>query len=112
MLLFFFKLSKSFLKIFIIKPVGVTTKKKMMPITIGATNFPKINPNLNQILFKGSSNFEFNRPNIKKINDKIKDQILILFSLNIGQVAMIKKTIQKTIPKFLFDGNLIFRDLN
>ena len=33
--------------------MGVTTKKKTKPITIGDTMFPKIIPNLNHNLFNG-----------------------------------------------------------
>ena len=75
---------------------------------MGAIKFPKNIPNLNQILFKGVNSFEFAIPNIKKISDIIKDHSLISFSFNIGQMAIIKKTTKKTIPKFLFVGNFIF----
>ena len=34
-------------------PVGVTTTKKTIAITIGEMIFPNKIPNLNQILFKG-----------------------------------------------------------
>ena len=88
-------------------PVGVTTKKKMIPITIGATKFPKKIPNLNQVLLKGVRIFELNNPNIRKINDIITDQILISFSFKIGHKPINKKTIKKTIPKLLFDPILI-----
>ena len=67
----------SFLNIFINKAIGVTTKKNIIPITIGETIFPKRIPNLNQILFKGSSKLELISPKIKKISETISDQILI-----------------------------------
>ena len=67
----------SFLKILIIKPVGVTTRKKIIAIITGEIIFPKIIPNLNQILFKGVKILEFKRPKIKKIKEIIPDQILI-----------------------------------
>ncbi len=60
--------------------MGVTTKKKIIPITIGEIIFPKRKPNLNQILFNGSNNFELSKPNIKKIIEIINDQILIFSS--------------------------------
>ena len=94
--------------IFIIKEVGVTTKKKTKPITIGEIILPKKIPNLNQILFKGDKRVELNNPNNKKIIDSIKDQILISLPLNIGNIERIKKNIKKTIPKLLFDEIFIF----
>ena len=38
--------------------------------------FPKINPNLNQSLFKGVRNFEFNKPKNRKIREIIRDHNL------------------------------------
>ncbi len=73
---------------------------------------PKSIPNLNQILFKGKSSFEFKRPNAKKIPDIDKDQNLKSFCLSKGHKAIIKKTIEKTIPKFLFVGSFIFDCIN
>ena len=67
----------SFLKSLSIKAVGVTIRKKINPITIGETMFPKRIPNLNQILFNGVSKKEFKRPKNKKIKLKIKAHILI-----------------------------------
>ena len=69
---------------------------------------PKSIPNLNQILFRGKSSFEFKRPNTKKIPDIYKDHNLKSFCLSKGHKAIIKKTIEKTIPKFLFVGSFIF----
>ena len=53
----------------------------------------------------------FTQEYIRKIGmDKtieiINDQDLISWPFNKGQIAIIKKTIKKTIPKFLLDGNL------
>ena len=50
LVLFFFKFKISLRKIFINNEVGVTTKKKTKPMTIGETIFPRIIPNLNQSL--------------------------------------------------------------
>ena len=61
---------------FIIIDVGVTIIKKTMPIIIGETKFPNRIPNLNQSLFNGVKNLEFNNPKIKKIIEIIRDQIL------------------------------------
>ena len=61
----------SFLKILIIKPVGVTTRKKIIAIITGEIIFPKIIPNLNQILFRGVEILEFKRPKTKKIKEII-----------------------------------------
>ena len=49
--------------------MGVTTKKNIILITIGETIFPKIVPNLNQILFKGVKILEFIKPKIRKLKD-------------------------------------------
>ena len=98
----------SFLNNLRINEVGVTTKKNTKPITVGETIRPKIIPNLNQILFKGESIFEFNNPKIKKIELKIIDQILMLSPLSNGYNATIKNTTEKTIPKLLLDPILIF----
>ena len=73
---------------------------------------PKSIPNLNQILFRGKSSFEFKRPNIKKIPDIYKDHNLKSFCLSKGHNAIIKKTMEKIIPKFLFVGNFIFGCIN
>ena len=93
-------------------PVGVTTKKNTIPITIGAIKFPRKIPNLNQTLFSGASIFEFNIPRIRKITDNIKDQILISFSLNIGHKEITKNTTKNTNPKLLFELISIFLCFN
>ena len=64
-------------------PIGVTTKKNIIAIIIGETILPKINPNLNQSLFKGDKILEFKAPKIKNIRERTKDQSLI-FSLFIN----------------------------
>mgnify|MGYP001260270775 CR=1 FL=1 len=91
-----------------IRPVGVTTRKKIITKTIGETIFPSKIPNLNQILFNGDKIDEFNKPKIKKIIDTITAQILMFPSLNNGNIDKIKKNIKKTIPKLLFDEILMF----
>ena len=91
-----------------IKEVGVTTIKKTKPIIIGDIKFPNKIPNLNQILFKGDNNDEFNRPKIKKIIATITGQILISSFLSNGNNEIIEKNTKKTIPKFLFDEIFIF----
>ena len=83
--------------------MGVTTKKNIKPITIGEIIFPKNSPNLNQILFKGDKNFEFNSPKERKANETIKDHNLIFPSLINGNRAIIKKTTKNTIPKLLLE---------
>ena len=52
------------------KPIGVTTRKKIIAITIGEIIPPKKIPNLNHNLFKGVKNFEFIKPKNKKIKEK------------------------------------------
>ena len=68
--------------------------------------FPKNMPNLNQSLLSGFSNFDFNKPKIKKITEIIKAHSLISWLVNKGYKAIRKKTIKKTMPKLLFE--LIF----
>ena len=109
LLLFFFNLIKSFPSNFINIPVGVTTKKNIIPITIGAIKLPNKIPNLNQALFKGVSNLELNSPKTRKIIEVIKDQSLISLLFSSGHKAISKKTIKNTMPKFLFE--LIFISL-
>ena len=58
-------------------PIGVTTPKYIIPITIGDTILPSNIPNLIQSLFNGVKIFEFKIPKIKKSKDKIKEQTLI-----------------------------------
>ena len=81
--------------------------KKMMPIMIGVIILPKNIPNLNQSLFNGVSNLDFNKPKIKKIAEIISAQSLISWSLNKGYKAIRKKIIKKTMPKLLFELILI-----
>ena len=69
--------------------------------------FPSNIPILNHILFKGVNSFEFIIPKNNKINEITNDQYLISLSFISGQVAIIKKTIKKTIPKLLFEPILI-----
>ena len=88
--------------------VGVTIKKNTKPNKTGETIFPKNIPILNHILFKGVKIFEFIKPKIKKTTEMINDQYLISLLLNNGQNAITIKTIENTIPKFLFEPILIF----
>ena len=104
----FFNPSKSLPKALIINPVGVTTKKKIIPITIGPIILPSNIPNLNQSLFKGKSNLELLNPNNKKIPEINKDHILISLLLSNGHNETTKNKIQNTRPKFLFDGSATF----
>ena len=64
--------------ILIIKAVGVTTKKNIIPIISGDTIFPISKPNLNQSLFKGRRNLEFDIPKIRKINETNKNDVVKL----------------------------------
>ena len=94
-----FRLSKSFLNILIIKPIGVTTKKKISPIISGDIILPSNIPNLDQSLLSGVKIFEFDRPNNKKITDITRDHILISPSFFNGKIAIIKNTIKKNYSK-------------
>ena len=57
---------------------------------------PKKIPNLNQIIFNGSSILEFINPSSKNIKEIISSQTLILLPLKSGNNEMIKKT-KKTL---------------
>tara|TARA_B100000686_G_scaffold108480_1_gene115615 strand:+ start:4249 stop:4533 length:285 start_codon:yes stop_codon:yes gene_type:complete len=84
-------------------PIGVITKKKTTPITIGEIIDPKNKPNLNHILFRGVKIFELIKPRIKKIIEIERDQILIIPPSNKGHMAISKNTMKKTKPKFRFE---------
>ena len=88
--------------------MGVTTKKNIILITIGEIILPRSKPNLNQIKFNGLSNFEFIIPNIRKIIDIPNNQKFKLPPFFNGHNEINKKKTKKTIPKLLFDPNLIF----
>ena len=89
-------------------PIGVTTIKYTIPITIGETIEPKNIPNLNHSLLSGVNNLELRIPKIKKIIDKTNDHNLISSSYFKGHKATIKNTTKNTNPKFLFDEIFIF----
>ncbi len=88
--------------------VGVTIKKNIIPITIGAITFPNNIPNLNHILFKGVKSFELIRPKPRNITDIINNQILASWPFVKGHKNKIKKNKKKTTPKLLLDEILIF----
>jgi len=96
-----------------INPVGVTTKKKTNPITIGEMKLPRNIPNLNHSLLKGVKNFELIIPNIKKKIEINKDQSLISFSFKTGHRAIIKKKNKKNKSKISIRGkfNICFHIL-
>ena len=69
---------------------------------------PKNKPNLNHNLFNGVKIFEFNKPKIKKLIEKISGIIFICSKSPLkDQKDIIKKTTKKTRPKLLFDPILI-----
>ena len=80
----------------------------MKPITIGETTKPSKIPKLTHNIFNGNKIFEFNNPNIRKMNDKLNNQKLISLFLLKKYIATNKKNIKKTIPKFLLDGKSFF----
>ena len=82
----------SFLKILKIKAVGVTIRKKIIPMIKGEIIFPKKIPNLNQILFSGVSKKEFINPKNKKTKLKNKAQSLTWVSwMKMGTKKLIRK---------------------
>ena len=80
--------------------------KKIIPITIGEIIFPNNNPNLNQTLFNGLNIIGFIKLIKKNMAASKIAQILIDSLEKIGQSEIIKKNIENTIPKLLFE--LIF----
>ena len=86
-----------------VKPIGVTTKKKTNIITIGANIDPNNIPNLNQSRFNGVKNFEFIIPSNKKIIDIMTDQNLICPSFINGHRAKSKNIKKNTKPKLRFE---------
>ena len=76
-------------------PIGVTTRKKIIPIINGEIIFPNNIPKLNHILFKGFNNLELVIPRRKKIIEKNIDQYLISFVPNKGHKPIIKKKYKK-----------------
>ena len=83
---YLFVFNKSFPNNLIIIAKGVIKIKYTKDITIGETILPNNSPNFSQSLLKGVNIFEFNKPSTRKITLTIKDQILISFKLNIGQI--------------------------
>ena len=67
----------SFFNILTSSPIGVTTKKKNKPITIGDIILPSKIPNLIHSLFKYVNKLGLIIVIIKNTKDKITDQILI-----------------------------------
>ena len=88
--------------------MGVTIKKKIIPIIIGEIILLSNKPNLCQRLFNGFKILEFNKPSIKKTKLTNKDHSLIFSSFNKGYNAIKIKTIKKTIPKLLLELILVF----
>ena len=72
-----FKPNKSFLNSLTSIPIGVTTKKKTKPITIGDIIFPSKNPNLTHNLFKNVNKLGLIMVIIKNTKDTITGHILI-----------------------------------
>jgi len=88
--------------------VGVTTRKNITPIIIGAMKEPIKIPNLNHNKFNGFNNFEFIKPKIKKgidKNTKYKFTSPLFFSGHNPIIINIKK---KTNPKLLLELIFIF----
>ncbi len=108
----YLRFNKSLLINLIKIPIGVTTKKNIIPITIGEINLPSNNPNLNQIRLSGDKNLELAKPSNKKINEIIKDQYRIILSLINGHRPIIKNTTKNKRPKLLFDPIFISLSFN
>ena len=108
----YFLFNKSFPRIFIKKPVGVITRKKIIAITTGAIIEPRNKPNLNQAIFKGVKNFELIKPSAKNNTATKIAHILKELSFNNGHKDIIKNTKKKTKPKLRFELILILDLLN
>ena len=89
-----------------IRPVGVTTKKKISAIIKGLIILPNIIPNFNQINFKGVKNFEFKIPSNKKTNEIIKGTNFKSPLFKSGNKAITIKIRKNNIPKLLFELTL------
>ena len=74
----------SFLNNLIKKPIGVTTKKKIIAIMSGEVIFPNKIPNLNQSKFNGVKILEFNIPKVTKTKETMNDHNLKLSLFIIG----------------------------
>ena len=70
------RFNKSLFSSLINIPIGVTTKKNIIPIINGEITFPRKTPNLNQSLLSGYKILEFANQRNKKINDIINDHSL------------------------------------
>ena len=79
----------------------------MIPITIGAANFPRKIPNLFHAKFGTVNNFEFLNPRTKKTIEGTIAHVLKALSSSNGHRNTNKKIMEKTIPKLLFDEILI-----
>ena len=86
--------------------MGVTTKKKTKPITIGETILPRKIPNLCHSLFNGVKKFELRAPKIKNSTDNNKAHTLNSTNDLKGQKDIIKKTKKNKNPKLLFEETL------
>jgi len=71
-----FRFNKSLFNSLINNPIGVTTKKNIIPITNGEIIFPRKIPKLKQNLLSGFKILEFTNPRTKKIIDIINDHNL------------------------------------
>ena len=88
------------------KPIGVTRPKKTKAITRGVIIFPSKIPNLNHNKLRGVSIIELIIPKNRNMIDSKINQILKSLLKNNKYKPITKNKIEKTIPKFLFVGNL------
>jgi hypothetical protein len=87
--------------------MGVTTKKKTKPITMGDIIFPSNIPNLIHNLFKYVNKLGLIMVIMKNIKDNIIDQILITPPDFNGYKPIIRKKIKNNIPKVILSLGLI-----
>lgn len=63
--------------------IGVNIRKKMIPKTIGLTIVPSNSPNLYQSLFGKVSKFGLNREIQKRITERNRNKIPIIFKFDL-----------------------------
>ena len=75
---------------------------------IGEIIFPRIIPNLNHTLLSGVKIFEFNKPSIKKVIEKIKNKRFNFSLFNSGYKDKIKKKNEKYNTKTFIGAHFNF----
>jgi hypothetical protein len=87
--------------------IGVMSKKKIAPSTIGFTNLPSNSPKSYQRRFRGSNRFGVMRVSrVKQIERVANKNAHIDLKYQKNQAARIAKTIAKNQPNFWLVGSI------